>query len=311
MFKTPILFLIFNRTSTAMRVFEKIKAVRPEYLFIAGDGPRLNKDNEDEIVNTLRNNILSSIDWKCEVHTLFNDENLGCGLAPANAITWFFDNVDHGIILEDDCLPDLSFFTFCEELLIKYQDNKEIMLISGTNPIPHLQAISDSYTFTDCAGIWGWASWKRAWSHYNFSIPEWRSEKIVHQVANTFYFKDDAEILINGLNLVLNKRVDAWDYQWVLYRILNKGLGIVPQSNLISNIGFGNNATHTFDEKHILGNMPTKPIVFPLQHPLYILPNQSFNISLNNYLNPKTTTNQKLICRIYKKIKRIILNLFK
>jgi hypothetical protein len=306
MFETPILFLIYNRLDQTKESFESIKKIKPKHLFISADGPKENDLLDLENCMSTRNYVLESIDWVCDLKTFFRDTNLGCGLCPASAITWFFDNVEEGIILEDDCLADLSFFYFAKELLFKYRDNEKIMIISGTNQIADQYIINESYTFTDNAGIWGWASWKRAWNNYNYNIPEWGNHQIRKQVYDYFHFKNDANVFINGLNLAYNNQLDCWDYQWGLYRIMNNGLGIVPKCNLISNIGFGSHATHTFDADHVLGNMPISEILFPLKHPLIVLPNQSYNVELYNCFNFRKKVNISFIKRLSKKLNSII-----
>ncbi|MFH1427813.1 MAG: nucleotide-diphospho-sugar transferase, partial [Patescibacteria group bacterium] len=167
-FNTPILFLIFNRPETTQRVFDKIKIIKPRHLFVAADGPREGK-NESEKCQAVRD-IIKQIDWDCKVNTLFRDKNLGCKLAVSSAIDWFFDNVEEGIILEDDCLPDPSFFKFCQELLVKYREDSNVMCISGDNFNPNLYNGSDSYFFSKVASIWGWASWRRAWKYYDIEM---------------------------------------------------------------------------------------------------------------------------------------------
>jgi len=161
MLKTPILFIIFNRIDTTKQVFAKIKEAQPQQLFIAADGPRKNRLGEEKKCKAVREWVLSQVDWDCKVYTLFRDENLGCGRGPAQAITWFFDNVEQGIILEDDCVPDISFFNYCETLLEYYKNDERIMHITGYNPeeISHFKH-NTSYCFVPIEICWGWASWR-------------------------------------------------------------------------------------------------------------------------------------------------------
>ena len=168
MYNIPILFIIFRRKDIALQSFERIKQVKPSKLYIACDGARENVKGEAELVKATQDSILQQIDWECNVRTLFQKENLGCGKGVYTAINWFFENEEMGIILEDDCLPSQSFFPFCEELLIKYKEDTRIWLIGGTNFLSkfHLEN-SNKYFFSKYDRSWGWASWRRAWKNYD------------------------------------------------------------------------------------------------------------------------------------------------
>ncbi len=287
MFDTPILYLFFNRPDLTEITFSSICKIKPKNLFIAADGPRIGNHNDEINCKIVREYVLSKIDWECEVKTLFRDENLGCGKAVSSAISWFFEHVDEGIILEDDCLPNLSFFQFSEEMLLRYRNENRVMIVSGTNPISSYFLINDSYTFTASAGIWGWATWKRAWNFYDFNIQEWKSLKIQSQFKEYFHYAEDAENLSNGLDAVSSGAIDTWDYQWAFYRVINDGIGIVPKYNLISNVGFGINSTHTDDPNHYLANLYTVSLGFPLIHPEIILSNSKYSKALNEFMFPK------------------------
>jgi hypothetical protein len=241
--KTPVLFIIFNRPDVTQKVFDTIRQAQPRQLFIAADGPRIGVEGDQDKCKSVRE-IIKQIDWDCEIKTLFRDNNLGCKKAVSGAITWFFENVEEGIILEDDCLPSQSFFKYCEDLLEKYRDDKRIMLISGFNIQNIWNPSRYDYFFSNLGGIWGWATWKRAWLLYDINMNK------LSYFANNRYF----EYLLGGdvgekrkkqmFNVVKNK-MDTWDYQWGFSRHLNSGMACVPSKNLIQNIGFGDNATHT------------------------------------------------------------------
>lgn len=245
MFKTPILFLIFNRPEITQRVFEEIKKQKPKYLFVAADGPRTKVAEDIEKCKATRDLVLKGIDWECEVKTFFRQENLGCGVAVSEAITWFFDNVEQGIILEDDCLPHPSFFRYCETLLEKYKENENVYGISGDNFQNGIKRGDASYFFSNYFHIWGWATWKRAWKHYDFNIvqlEEFKKNKIINKIDKRNVFEN---YWISILKKTANKEIDTWDYQWLFTVWNNEGLIVAPNINLISNIGFGNGATHT------------------------------------------------------------------
>ncbi|MEO8637383.1 MAG: nucleotide-diphospho-sugar transferase [Candidatus Taylorbacteria bacterium] len=234
-FKTPILLIIFNRPDTTSVVFEAIRQIRPRQLFIAADGPRLDKP-EDNLECRASREIVEYIDWPCEVKKLFRDKNLGCGHGVSTAINWFFENVEEGIILEDDCLPDQSFFRFCEELLKYYRENERIMHISGNNFQSGKKRGNSSYYFSEYTHNWGWATWKRAWEY------------------NDFHLIDE------------KRRLHIWDKQWMISVRKRNGLAVLPNVNLVSNIGFGENSTHTKGDSKF-SRMPTEKMQFPLLHP--------------------------------------------
>jgi len=268
---TPILFVIFNRPNTTQKVFEKIRDVQPRELYIAADGPREDRSGESELCDKTRS-IIDQIDWECNVNTLFSRSNLGCKMAVYSAINWFFGNVDCGIILEDDCVPDQSFFWFCQELLNRYTSNEQIMMIAGTNYLFNKIELSADYFFSKYYSIWGWATWKRAWKLYDLNMTSWPEIKgskfLSHSYSNNAFIRS---MEFNFQNAYDNK-IDTWDYQWFFACLINNGLSIVPKYNLISNIGvFGSN----FSGRNRFNDMPTKPIdINNLIHPSEIIYNE-------------------------------------
>ena len=255
-YKTPILFIIFNRPDVTRVVFEEIRKLKPESLFIAADGPRDNKESDIQKCNETRQ-IVSEIDWKCSVEKKFSDVNLGCGAGPYSAIDWFFSYVDKGIILEDDCLPSYDFFYFCREMLERYKDNDRIMHISGNNFQYGRKRGNASYYFSTIPHSWGWATWKSAWNNYRFdSISE-------------------------------EQRKQIWDLQWWHTLGRHNGLAIAPNVNLVSNIGVGEDATHTKNNEDYM-NLSREAINWPLKHPSKIIPHRlADDFSLKNHFNLK------------------------
>lgn len=242
-FDVPILFLIFNRPETTKRVFKAIREVRPSRLFIAADGPRKDRMGEKEKCEETRE-ITEKIDWPCKVERLYRESNLGCRKAVSEAISWFFGNVEEGIILEDDCLPDPSFFNYCETLLKRYRGNSQVVHISGNNfqNGVHRGEKMASYYFSKYPHIWGWATWRRAWKKYSFGIDlnSKRFKKIEREM--NFWERIYWRSVFMSVKLGV---LDTWDYQWVYTCWVNRGLAIVPNSNLVLNIGFDKSATHS------------------------------------------------------------------
>ncbi len=258
LFETPILFLIFNRPNNANIVFNQIRKIKPSKLFVAADGPR--KNVEEDLQKCLETRkILEKIDWDCQVQTLFQDKNLGCGLAVSRAIKWFFNNVEEGIILEDDCVPNLSFFKFCSFCLEKYRYKKHIMMISGNSFLFDGFKYSEDYFFSNSYSIWGWATWRRAWNSYDYQINDWKNfrENRIAVLRKIFKNYDLVKYWTECFDSVINNRVDTWDYQWCYNCIFNEGVSVTPIVNLVSNIGFI--GAHANGASSVL-NIPTKEI---------------------------------------------------
>lgn len=246
MYDIPILLIIFTRLDTTKKVFQKIREVKPKQLFIAADGPRLEKIGESEKCDIVRNWVLSAIDWECDVKTLFRDKNIGCGRGVSSSIDWFFDNVDYGIILEDDCVPSVSFFSYVKELLEKYKNEKKVWQICGHNTMGISKLRNNvSYSFVPIQACWGWATWKNRWDNFKYDISN--EDKNLLKKNPYFNKKYRRDYWFSIFDKMTDDVKDVWDYQWT-YRILkNKGYCAIPSCNLIENIGFGNDSTHFVD----------------------------------------------------------------
>ena len=269
--KSPVLFIVFNRPETTRKVFQAIRGARPPKLYIAADGPRVERPDEARRCAEVRR-IAELVDWPCEIHRLFRDENVGCKLGVAGAVSWFFSQETEGIILVDDVLPVATFFDFCDEMLLKYRDDLRVAMVSGCNLVSNHFEGRESYFFSRYNNIWGWASWRRAWQHFDVAMsawPAWRDENGLASVSggNAFfvaYWKRAFDAAHGG-------SVDAWSYSWLLSTWRSGGLAILPALNQITNIGFGHDATHTNGDppKYISSSRP-QPLSFPLVHPTVI-----------------------------------------
>ncbi len=285
-YEVPILFLIFNRADTARRVFAEIRKQKPKYLYVAADGPRKHIAGEKEKCEQTRE-IIKDIDWDCELKTLFREENLGCGKAVSGAISWFFENVSEGVILEDDCLPEPTFFRYCQEMLERYREKEKVGIISGNNFLFNKFNIEDSYYFSKIPHIWGWATWRRVWNNYDFNISKWPEYKKTGWLKNIFKKKTARYYWKNIFDDVYSGKINTvWDYQLTFLFFLNNYLAIVPKKNLISNIGFDAfYSTHTKNKKNKFSNMSTEFLSFPLIHPKVIAQNKKADeyIQTNNF----------------------------
>lgn len=259
--KSPVLFIIFNRPETTKRVFAEIRKYRPAKLFIAADGPRENKVGEKERCEQARE-ITENIDWPCKVKRLYQKKNLGCKYAVSGAIDWFFENVEEGIILEDDCLPNSSFFTFCEQMLGLYRNNDKVMCVSGDNFLPKKMQKKEGLYFSKYVHIWGWATWKRAWKNYDVEIKNWPKIKRLGLLNKYFDNFIEKVYWFTIFNAVYDKKIDTWDYQFVYHTWKNGGVSAMPNTNLISNIGFDKEALHTKAINSSLSGMSTDTLKF-------------------------------------------------
>jgi hypothetical protein len=278
---SAVLFIIFNRPDTTAKVFEQIKTARPGKLYIAADGPRSDKQGEAELCAQTRH-IANQIDWDCQLQTLYRDNNLGCKEAVSSAITWFFNNEEEGIILEDDCLPANSFFKFCDTLLDKYRFDTRIRHIGGCNLQQGKVWGNASYYFSNWTHVWGWASWRRVWNDYDKELTRYDKTEVRDKLSNIFTDPLIIDSWQNIFNDVKDGKIDTWDYQLAFTNFFNNSLSVIPNNNLISNIGFGQNATHSGNEDSLFANVPLAEID-TLTHPLYILPEKQADLFTLNY----------------------------
>jgi hypothetical protein len=304
----PILLIIFNRLDTTQSVFQAIREARPSQLFIAADGPRTDKEGEAEKCETVRKYVLENIDWNCEVKTLFQDDNLGCGPGPVTAISWFFSHVEEGIILEDDCLPHPDFWAYCRELLDKYRENEHIAVISGNNFQKGKKYGTASCYFSKYGTTWGWATWRRVWKGYQFDLNLLDKDKVWQKIDVTFKAKAERNHWKAVFESVIESNRDIWDYQFLFHIWCNDMFAVVPNVNLVKNIGFGEDATHTFDPDSEAAFIETDAI-FPIKHPKQIrVSDKADSYIFSHYFDKRSSLNFlekiKVACvRILKKIK--------
>jgi hypothetical protein len=269
--KTPVVFIVFNRPEHTETVFRRIAQVRPSRLLIIADGPRADKLGEVETCERVRH-IATQVDWTCEVLTNFSDSNMGCRRRVISGLNWAFEQVEEAIILEDDVLPDLSFFRFCEEMLARFRYDSRISMVTGFNIIkehPHTQW---SYYCSQLTHIWGWATWRRSWASYDEHLSEWPSIKAAGLMQELFALPEQRRFWTHIFDEMYNGTgPDTWDYQWGYTNLVNRRLSVAPRINLIENIGFGPEATHT----HRAEDAPllvAGTLSFPLIHPPAMIP---------------------------------------
>jgi hypothetical protein len=268
--RTPVVLLIFNRPDTTARVFAEIAKVRPPRLLVVADGPRLDRPGEDTRCAQARA-IIERVDWDCDVVTNYSVGNLGCKRRVSSGLDWAFSLTEYAVILEDDCVPHPTFFRFCDELLEKYDDDERVMMISGDNLRGRNQRTNYSYYFSRYCHVWGWASWRRAWQHYDVEMKMWPLIKDGHWINDILGDKRATTHWTESFQTMHQGGVDTWDTQWIFTCWVQGGLSIIPKVNLVSNIGFHAEATHTKNPTSSLANMPAGDMEFPLQHPPFII----------------------------------------
>lgn len=269
--QSAVLFIIFSRLDTSLQVLAQIKQAKPPRLYLIADGPRANKPGEDVKCAETRAAVLAAIDWDCEVKTWFRDENVGPKEAISTGVSWFFEHETEGIVLEHDCLPANSFFMFCDTMLERYRYDTRIWLISGMNLLKGKKWGDASYYFSNLTNAWGWATWKRSWLSYDKNLDgytEQDARKLLPKIFDDPFFADRwLEIFIN----TKSGKIDTWDYQAAFAQLFNHCLNIIPNNNLVSNIGFGELAENTTNAQHAFAALPVEELT-EIIHPKFMVP---------------------------------------
>lgn len=304
-FEVPVAFIVFKRLDTMKEVFKSIRAIEPNKLYVISDAAREGNDTEEEKVKNVRSYIEQHVDWPCEVIKVYADKNMGCKNRIVSGLDYVFSKENKAIILEDDCVPSQEFFDFCSELLDYYENDERIMMISGCNPIQEYP-MEYSYTFSLLSSIWGWATWSRAWQKYDGNISSWKDVEKKGLIKN-LYETYTYSYLKENFNLVYEHKNDTWDYQWEYARIINSGLGIVPKQNMIKNIGFGEDATHTIGNTPKNINFSWNNIKEIIAHPPYVMRDWFYDKAYQDKFMKKSRVKRvikKIIC--YEKLKKVI-----
>lgn len=286
---TPVVFMVFNRPSKTRLVFEAIAKAKPTKLLVIADGPRSDRSDDQIKCQEVREIIDNGMNWECEVIKNYAPQNMGCKNRISSGLDWVFKNVEEAIILEDDCLPDQSFFPFCQELLKKYAHDQRIMHIGGFNIAANNKrpTCSESYFFSQVGLICGWATWRRAWQYYDVNISSWPEAKQSNMLGGIFSDKAVISHYESLFDQYYNRLVDSWDSQWLLIRWIQKGLSITPKTNLVTNIGFDTDAAHkAIDPNDERAHVPVIPMTFPLTHPAsQIVDSRADAYTLKHYMD--------------------------
>ncbi|MDZ4816300.1 MAG: glycosyltransferase family 2 protein [Verrucomicrobiota bacterium] len=288
--------IVFNRPRHAARLLATLEQVKPNKLFVIADGPR--EGGADDAKCAEVRALFDRVPWDCQVFRNYSEKNLGCGPRPATGISWVFEHVDEAIILEDDCVPDLTFFPYCQELLKRYRDDNRIMQISGNNFQFGSRSFPSSYYFSNFFHCWGWATWKRAWTHFSHEMTDWNNldkdvflRSIINDPAFVKSWKKTFDYAASA------GRNHIWDYPWLYSCWRQKALCVLPAHNLVSNRGFDDEGgTHTHGKSRYM-DMVIAPLEFPLKHP----DRKVADIPSDNYTQ-KTMFNNTLRYRLKRRL---------
>lgn len=295
--RAPLTFLIFNRPETTRIVFEEIRKARPSRLYVIADGPREGFTQDVENCRLARA-VVESVDWPCEVFRRFSDVNLGSMRNISSGLDWLFTLEEEAVILEDDCLPVQSFFRFCDELLEKYRDDDRLSLISGDNFQFGGRKFLHSYYFSRYNHCWGWATWRKAWQANDNEMIHWADFRDSGKLASVLDDRREIKYWTEVLDLVSEGKIDSWACRWLLANWRQHRLAVLPTVNLVTNIGFGPNATNT-KAKCRFDRIPAYEIDFPLTHPVDLVPDRD----ADNYTGEIMFTKPHLFQKAFNLIK--------
>lgn len=300
--RTAVAFFIFKRPAETERVFKEIARARPSKLLIVADGAHADRDDEVEACRAARAVVLERVDWPCEVQTNFAETNLGCKTRISSGLDWVFSQVEEAVILEDDCLPHPSFFPFCDEMLERYRTDERVMAISGDNFQRGRRRTPSSYYFSRYVHVWGWATWRRAWRHFDPEIERWATLRETSWLRDTIGDESAVRYWRAIFDRVAAGSDSIWDCQWLFACWAHNGLSVAPEINLVSNIGFGANATHTRSADENVANLPTGEMQFPLRHPPQVVRHREADDFESRHLFKCENAGQSLYARVRRRL---------
>lgn len=297
---TSVVLIIYRRPETTKAVVDILRKVKPTRIFVIADGPQIDRVDEVELCQETRK-IIDTIDWECEVFRDYSDINLGLRERVSSGLNWVFEIVDEAIILEDDCCPDPSFFRFCSECLETYRYDTRVMMVCGTNLLDEWKSDIQSYCFSYHSNCWGWATWKRAWDYYDPDIKIWDNPEIKARIRDVISIDQVYQNYAKRFDDVKEERINSWALRWLCSRLSQSGLAIIPSVNLISNIGFGKQATNTSDIRNKRARLKLQSMKFPLIPPMGMARDKEFELTrFNTYKEKKTESLIRILKRSIK-----------
>lgn len=264
--KLPVLLLIFNRKKQALEALEPIRNYRPGVIYVAADGPRADKAGEEELCRETREAVCGAIDWDCRIVTRFRPDNMGCAYGVHDAISWFFGQEEHGIIVEDDVVLHPDFFMLCERLLPYYRDEDRVMMITAFNATPDLRK-ADRIGMTNSAYVWGWATWRRAWSHMDMDMKAWPAYPKPRLIREFGWFYGLMLFYYFRTTHRYPRRSSSWAVRWFFCMTVRRGLCLQSYVNLSRNIGLAGGTHYTDEDKHVYSHLSSGGLQLPLVLP--------------------------------------------
>lgn len=272
-FTTPVLIITYKRLETTAKVLESLRAIRPTHIYVANNAPNPADPADVAKVQAVRDLFDKGVDWPCKIIKLYRTEHLSAKLSISGAISWFFSEVEEGIVLEDDCACDPSFFTLAQDCLDKYRNDERIWHISASN-FQFGQRYGDASYYYSCFNhIWGWAGWRRAWQHFDLELKAVPRAQHILNLKQLFERKEDRTYWLAIYDYIKSGNLDTWDYHWQFMLWHHRGLAVIPQANLVQNLGFGADATNSVDPNLALAHLPVEALTLPLVHPADVVPN--------------------------------------
>lgn len=274
---TPVAFFIFNRPEKTERVFERIAEIQPPEFLIVADGPRPDQPDDQALCEETRAVVDEGVDWDCRVLRNYADENLGIRKRFSTGLEWVFDEVSESIILEDDCVPNQSFFRFCDTMLDRYRGDERVMDVTGQNVVGDWHSDRQDYLFSHFGGVWGWATWRRAWELYDPEMTLWDNPLVRDRLRDVIADRRLYGYLKHIYQRTYEGEIETWDYQWRFARNINSALTVVPAKNLVTNIGFDGAATHTTSIRSPLAGQEPHELKFPVDHPEFVAVDRGYD----------------------------------
>lgn len=302
-FSVPVVLVIFNRPDKTRQVVEQLRTVNPEKVLVIADGPRADHPDDEERCAAARD-VIESVDWNGDILREYAETNLGLKRRLQTGLNWVFDTVDQAIILEDDCLPSESFFRFCECMLDEFADDDRVMDICGTNHLGTWNSESQDYLLTKFGGIWGWATWASRWDEYDPEMRQWESPEVRSRVRDFYGGGKEYAYIKRVFDRTSAGDINTWDFQWKFSRVINNASTIIPSKNLVTNVGFGEGATHTTEADHPLASIPRYDMNFPLRRNPTMVPDNDYDRS---YYRHRHTIWER--SRILRRIKEFYFNI--
>lgn len=304
---TPVVMVVFNRPDRARQVFERVREARPRKLYLLADGPRSSVPEDGPRCQEARA-IAEEVDWDCEVVKVFSDQNLGCGGRVTSGLDRVFDECETAIVIEDDCLPHPTFFRYCEGALTHLRDDNRVFLVTGGKYPCEPRTAPYSYRFTRMFNGWGWAGWRRAWQSIDFTMADYPAFKAEDRIRSYSRSALETRFFMNGFEKAWTKEIEPWDWALMLTAYTRGQLFVMPDRNLISNTGWGAEATQSKNPRHILANLPTFPMALPLKHPPEVVEDDGMDRRIYSMIGP--LTGPRFVRSVRKRVRRLQRNYY-